>query len=83
MLEFNEIYLPVKNPFLVYFEGHKSHVQRGFIVGSLLVSFLGIKATLKKEFMATSFPRSCYNNHIREALSRLLSISVKSQISSA
>lgn len=66
----------------VFFQGHKTPLEREFIVSLLLVFFLRVKATQKREFMAALFSRSFYVSQIKEAPKRFLSASVESQMSS-
>lgn len=42
---------------LCLLQGHKTTLETEFLVGSFLVSFMGVKACLEMEFMAASFPR--------------------------
>lgn len=42
----------------IFFMAVKTPLERGFMMDLLLVSFLGVKATLEQEFMAASSPRS-------------------------
>uniref|UniRef100_A0A8C7B5B2 Aminoadipate-semialdehyde dehydrogenase n=1 Tax=Neovison vison TaxID=452646 RepID=A0A8C7B5B2_NEOVI len=71
----------LKNPFLIYFQGQKSHLQRGVIVGSL--GFLPGNRTHSEEGIYDNhFPEVFMISHIREALRGSLSTSVKSKMSS-
>lgn len=66
-----------------HLQGHKSpnREYRGFMVGLFLMHFLGVKVTLKTEFIASHSSEVSAVSQIRKVLRRLLSASVEAKMS--